>query len=114
MAVAFVGVGATANGSTATISVPYPAGIASGQVAYAFSESGNGADPAPPTGFVQVASVDVGSTGTDTGATKLNVFRRILDGSEGANITMNRINGHIVGKILVYSGQDTTRRLAWG
>lgn len=108
MAVAFVGVGATASGTTATIAVSYPAGIASGQVAYAFSESGNGADPAPPTGFVQVASVGVGSSGTDVGATKLNVFRRILDGSEGASITMNLINGHIVGKILVYSGQDTT------
>lgn len=108
MAVARVAIGATTTGTTATIAVAYPAGVAAGQVAILFTESGNGADPAAPTGFTHQGSVGVGSSGTDVGATKFSVFTRILDGSESGSVTVNMVNGHVVGKMVTYSGADAT------
>lgn len=108
MAVARSAVGATATGTTSTVAVAYPASLAAGQVAVLFTESGNGADPAAPTGFTHAGSIGVGSTGTDVSATKLSVFYRVLDGSESGSVNANLIFGHLVGKMVTYTGADAT------
>lgn len=109
MAVTPVSTGAAAFGTGATVALPFPATVGNGELAIATLESGNGTTPAAPAGWTAVDSVGVGADGTDIGATKLMIYRRQCDGTEGGTTaSFTRIFGHTIGRIRTYSGHDTT------
>jgi hypothetical protein len=110
MAVAFKAVGPAGAGSTSTISVDYPASKAAGDLAIIVVGTGIGA-VTTPTGFTVADFVGVGSGGNDVDATRLYVFYRFLDGSEGASVVVDRGAGYTIAGILLYTGADTTTPL---
>lgn len=111
MAVAPVDVGVAGAASGLAASVPYPAVVASGELALLFCESGSGTTPVAPSGFTLVGAADANSTevSTDIGGTKGYIYRRECNGTEGGtSVALPGVTGHTIGTIATFSGHDTS------
>lgn len=73
----------TAGANTATIAPAWPAGTASGDVAYLFWVMVNTATPNVPTGFTQVAANDMNGSG------RTRIYRKVLSATESGSLTLS-------------------------
>lgn len=112
MAVSRVASSSGAASGTGTFSLNFPAGYTptAGELCVIWEEGGTTA-PTVPTGFTREGFADVGSAGTDISATRLDIYRKILTGSETSPLSINTGFGHGMAAMAIYTGHDPTTPL---
>lgn len=106
MAIAFVASGAVATGTT-SLSVPYPAGLSSGDLLLlAIGNKYPANAPSVPSGWTQLAqgSGGAGASGADSGQVYSTVMYKAADGSETGNLSVTLTSSNsCIGRMFCYS-----------
>lgn len=116
MAIAWVSTGSGAVGTT-TMSVPYPASLAAGNLLVMFVVNKYPTNaPATPPGWIAPANNQftggAGAAGADSGTVYITVFIRVSNGAESGSVTVNCASGNSMGgRIVQYS--KTSASYGW-
>lgn len=117
MAIAFVAAGTVVKtgGSSSPVSVPLPAGHASGHGLFLFTlTDDNTGTTSTPSGWVKLTELTAGATGGFLVYTRMEIFYRVDNGSLGANVSVSFSSAawptgdaSVMCQTLAYSGTDT-------
>lgn len=106
MAIAFVASGAVAAGTT-SLSVPYPAGLSSGNLlVLAIANKYPANAPSVPSGWTQLAqgSGGAGTAGADSGQVYSTVMYKVSDGTETGSLSVTLTSSNTcLGRMFAYS-----------
>lgn len=104
MAITFVATGAVATG-TNSITVGLPSGLANDDLLLLVIETANQATATPSGWSIATGSPQGIGTAAGTAATRLDVFYRVVDGTETSVSIANSVN-HRIGRMIAYRGVD--------